>query len=223
MSSRDNIMRKLRAARRPFDDQPPATTQHHMVPVADTSPEALRMLFIQQAESLGCEVTASADPEAAIAHLLDLLGGDMAVLSWDPAHIPLPGLGEALADAAIRITQQGVDVRVGLTGVEAALAGTGSLVLATGEGKPRQPSIVPPVHVAVITADQIVPNFDAWVDAQRAAGLEHFQAPSSIVLVGGPSRTGDIANIPVRGVHGPGTVHVILLPSRFAPPCPLSP
>ena len=102
-------------------------------------------------------------------------------------------------------------MRVGITGVDAALAGTGSLVLAAGPGKPRQASLVPPVHIAVLTTDQIVPNLDEWAAAQRASGFQQIRSASSVVVISGPSRTGDIANIPVRGVHGPGQLHILIV------------
>ena len=62
MSSRDNILGRLRAARRPFEDLPPLTSHRHMAPVDDTSPEALRARFIQEAEALGCLVTTPSTP-----------------------------------------------------------------------------------------------------------------------------------------------------------------
>jgi L-lactate dehydrogenase complex protein LldG len=212
MSSRDQILNTLRAVRQPFTDLPPVETRRPMVPVADTSPAGLLDLFTREAEALRCQVAAFDDPGAAARHIINLIGDDRSVLSWDLAHVPLPGLGEVLAGAGIRIAlPSDPSVRVGITGAEAALAGTGGLVLASGTGKSRQPSLLPEVHICVITLDQIVPNFEAWMASQRAAGLDQFRSASCVVLISGPSRTADIANELVMGVHGPGAVHVVVL------------
>lgn len=211
MSSRDRILSKLRAARQPFASLPVTSDRQPMVPVEDTSPAALRSRFVQGAEALGFTVTSCADPKQAIERILALIAPDHTIQRWDFAHIPLPGLAEALAGAEIQIAPGDASVRIGLTGVDAALAGTGSLILVSGPGKPRQPSLVPPVHIAIVTADQIVPSFDTWAAAQSAGGFQDIRSSSSVVVISGPSRTGDIANIPVRGVHGPGAVHIFLL------------
>jgi len=209
MSSRDRILSKLRAARQPFADVRAATDREHRGPFDDTAPAILRARFVREAEALGCMVTPCAGPAQGIERLLALIAPDRAIQRWDFAHIPLPGLAEALA--GIQDVPGDASVRIGLTGVDAALAGTGSLVLVSGPGKPRQPSLVPPVHIAVVIADQIVPNFDTWAAGQPA---ERIRASSSIAVISGPSRTADIANITVRGVHGPGVVHIILLENR---------
>jgi L-lactate dehydrogenase complex protein LldG len=39
------------------------------------------------------------------------------------------------------------------------------------------------------------------------------QRTSSMVLITGTSRTGDIEQILVRGVHGPGEVHAVVVES----------
>jgi len=208
MSSRDRILSKLRAARQPFGDVPAPDYREQMVPFEDTSPAVLQARFVREAETLGCTVTPCAGPQQALEHILALIAPDRAIQRWDCAHIPLPGLAEALAAAEIQEAPGDASVRIGLTGVDAALAGTGSLILVSGSGQPRQPSLVPPVHIAVVTADQILPNFDTWAAAQPA---DRIRAASSIVVISGPSRTADIANIPVRGVHGPGVVHIVLL------------
>lgn len=182
-----------------------------MVPVDDLSRSALQERFIREAEELGCTVTTFANAHEGIEHILHIIAPDQTIQSWDLAHIPLPQLDDALANAEIRIVSNDPTVRVGVTGVDAALAGTGSLILATGPGKPRQASLVPPVHIAVITNDQIIPNLDVWIAGQRTNEYHFLRRASTTVMISGPSRTGDIANVPVKGVHGPGTVHIIIV------------
>jgi L-lactate dehydrogenase complex protein LldG len=59
----------------------------------------------------------------------------------------------------------------------------------------------------------ILPGFEDWIADRRAKGIkEAFRDSSNIVLISGPSRTADIAMESIMGVHGPGTVHVIVLP-----------
>lgn len=142
----------------------------------------------------------------ALAHLLALLELESAILAWDPADIPLADLSEGLRRKGVRVVSGDPDVRIGLTGVDAGLASTGSLVLCSGTGKPRLASLLPPVHIAVLTAEQLFPGLEAWLAAMSAGGLEQLGTISTLSVISGPSRTGDIGNIPVRGVHGPGEV-----------------
>ena len=211
MDSRSKILNRLRGERRPFDDVPPVTEPRPMVPVEDQSPEALLTRFVSEAGKLESVVTRFSDPQRAIEHVLQLIAPDKAIQAWDTDHIPLPDLAQALKDAGIEISPGDAAVRVGLTGAAAALAGTGSLVLMVGPGRPRQASLVPPVHIAVITAGQIVANLETWAASHRRNDFQAFRNASNTVVISGPSRTGDIANIPVKGVHGPGTTHIILL------------
>jgi hypothetical protein len=210
MDSRSNILRKLKAAQKRFDDVPAISERWAMSPVEDLTPAALQTRFAREAEALGGQVTCLSEPDQALEYVLQLIAPDKAVQSWDFAHIPLPGLADALMRAGIRVANGDATVRVGITGVGAALAGTGSLVLMAGSGKSRRPSLMPLIHVAVLTPDQIVPHLDAWAATQRANDFQNIRSTSSVVVISGPSRTGDIANIPIRGVHGPGQLHIII-------------
>jgi hypothetical protein len=181
------------------------------LPVEDTSPMALPERFIREAHALGCVVRSFSDTQQAAEHVLNLIAPDTSIQSWDPAHIPLPGLADALASVGIRITPSSAACRIGLTGAAAALAGTGSLILTAGPGRPRQASLVPAIHIAVITSEQILPDFDTWVATQHTNDYQDFRSSRNIMVISGPSRTGDIANILVRGVHGPKTLHIIIV------------
>lgn len=212
ISSRDHILGKLKAAPRPYPDYPPVEKRRMMVPLADTALSALLERFVQEAEALSCIVTQIDDNAAAIQHILKLLEGDGTLMTWEDAHIPLPGLAKALESAGIRrAAPDDTEVRVGLTGVDAALAATGSLVIGSGPGKPRQASLLPAVHIAVVAASQMMADLESWMSSQHAQDFDQFRGQSSILVVSGPSRTADIGMELVMGAHGPAELHIILL------------
>ncbi len=95
---------------------------------------------------------------------------------------------------------------VGLVGVSAAIAETGSLVRASGAGRPRSIALVPPSLIAVVEASRIVADLYDWL-----AGLDPLAMAADAVVITGPSRTADIGMKLVTGVHGPGTVHIVVL------------
>ena len=183
-----------------------------MVPVHDTTPGGLRTRFIAEAEKLSATVHQPASDSEAVAQIMKLISDDKKVLSWDFAHLPLQGLQTALTDARIEVADARDDsVRVGITGCEAALAATGSLVAASGTGKARSASLLAAVHIAIVRADQIQVDFETWIEQQRQQGLDTFRAVANVVLISGPSRTADIAGELNLGVHGPGELYIILL------------
>jgi L-lactate dehydrogenase complex protein LldG len=98
---------------------------------------------------------------------------------------------------------------VGITGVDFLIAETGSLVMRSSPGQPRSISLLPPVHIALAERRQIVPDlFDLFHELGNPPAL-----PSCLTLITGPSKTGDIELRLVTGVHGPGTVHVLMVDS----------
>ncbi len=98
---------------------------------------------------------------------------------------------------------------VGLVGVSAAIAETGSLVRASGADRPRSIALVPPTLIAVVEASRIVADLFDWL-----AGLDPLAMAADAVVITGPSRTADIGMKLVTGVHGPGAVHIVLLDDR---------
>ena len=96
-------------------------------------------------------------------------------------------------------------------GVSEALYGlvdTGSVVLAASADEPRARSLLPAVHVSLLREDRLLPGLD-----ELFAQL-HGTLPSALAIVTGPSRSADIEQRLVVGVHGPGEVHVVLLPAE---------
>jgi L-lactate dehydrogenase complex protein LldG len=95
-----------------------------------------------------------------------------------------------------------------ITGVDYLIAETGSLVYLSRADEPRSASLLPPVHVVIAHAQQLLPDlFDLFERLPPAA----VALPGCVSIITGPSKTGDIELKLVTGVHGPGEVHVILL------------
>jgi L-lactate utilization protein LutC len=97
---------------------------------------------------------------------------------------------------------------LGISGVDAAAAETGTLALASLPGQGRSVSLLPPVHVALVESCQVVPDL---FDLLARVGRDPNGLPGNVALITGPSKTGDIELRLTTGVHGPGEVHVIIL------------
>jgi L-lactate dehydrogenase complex protein LldG len=93
-----------------------------------------------------------------------------------------------------------------LTAARVAASETGTVVL---DGEPDQGrraiSLVPDVHLCVVRAEQVVQTVP---EAVRLLG-EHPERPQT--WISGPSATSDIELDRVEGVHGPRTLHVLLV------------
>ena len=86
------------------------------------------------------------------------------------------------------------------------LAETGSVVLAASPDEPRANSLLPYVHVTLLSENRILPGLPELFAALGG------DLPSALAIVTGPSRSADIEQTLVVGVHGPGEVHVVLTP-----------
>ena len=67
-------------------------------------------------------------------------------------------------------------------------------------------SLLPPVHIAVVPRERILTGLDELFTVLP----DPSSVTSAMVLITGPSRTADIEQILVRGVHGPGEIHVVI-------------
>jgi L-lactate dehydrogenase complex protein LldG len=98
---------------------------------------------------------------------------------------------------------------VGITGCDALIGQTGSILLTTRSAGGRALSVLPPHHLVIARVDQLVPDLPAAFDLLSARYGENY--PSFITFITGPSRTGDIERILVLGAHGPKNLTVILI------------
>lgn len=99
------------------------------------------------------------------------------------------------------------DAEFGITSADYALADTGTLVLFSSQQEARMISLLPPVHIAIVPREKILTGLDELLAREPLPA----QRSSSMLLITGPSRTADIEQILVRGVHGPGEIHVIVV------------
>lgn len=225
-TSRDKILNKLRTARQPFPDAPPRPQVYQPVTkLDDTSADSLVERFVSEITLLKGEAFVVEGDNAACEKVRELLISHQTkrLLSWDFRHIPVKNLENPIRELGIEIIYPEIHdefhhetlvtletAQVGLTGVDFAIAATGTLVVSTGEGKPRIPTVLPPAHIAVVTQDQIIPRLENWIAYQRANGLPTIQNSANVCFISGPSRTGDIEKQLVLGMHGPGKVQVII-------------
>ncbi|HEY0687343.1 MAG TPA: lactate utilization protein [Steroidobacter sp.] len=99
------------------------------------------------------------------------------------------------------------DIDAGITTTRGGIVETGSLILWPSSNEPRTLSLVPPLHIAVLQANQLHDTLYAAMLAQRwSDGL-----PTNALLVTGPSKTADIQRLLVYGAHGPKQLVIVLV------------
>ena len=114
-----------------------------------------------------------------------------------------------------RLRDEMARAQMGITGVDYAVAETGTCVLLPRRGISRVVSLLPPVHVAVVEAHQLYETLDDLFALRRLAFLEgRGDMGSNMTFISGPSRTADIEQTLVIGVHGPKEAHLLLLDSN---------
>jgi L-lactate dehydrogenase complex protein LldG len=99
---------------------------------------------------------------------------------------------------------------IGVTGVSHAIAETGSVSIAAGRGVSRLISLLPPVHIAIVRQAQIVPSLDELFSIRRSEFLER-GALDYTNIISGPSRSADIEQTLIKGMHGPREVHMVIV------------
>jgi L-lactate dehydrogenase complex protein LldG len=160
----------------------------------------LRASSPSEAAEMIAEITAGADAVASEASFLRACGIDC-----------LPGVRSDFSNAE-EYRASRAEAAFGITSADYALAETGSLVLLSGREESRLVSLLPPAHIAVLPLNRLLTNLNELLTL-----LPHpAELTSAMVIVTGPSRTADIEQILVRGVHGPGEITVILVDAPYS-------
>jgi L-lactate utilization protein LutC len=163
----------------------------------------------------------------AVAGVAARLGAKLAVRS-NHAALEDTGIDGALAAAGVQVVPMAYDVKdpegsrqrlretaaradLGITGVDYLVAETATAALVSRRGMGRLASLLPPVHIAVAEADQVVESMEELLALRQAELQSGGEASWYMNLISGPSRTADIEMTIVVGVHGPGEVYLVLV------------
>ncbi|MBZ5536680.1 MAG: lactate utilization protein [Acidobacteriia bacterium] len=90
--------------------------------------------------------------------------------------------------------------QLGITGCDAVIAETATMVLSHAGFGGRSISLLPECHVVVAYRAQVFISLDDWMNSQS---FTRATLPSCTTFITGPSRTADIEKVLVTGVHGP--------------------
>jgi L-lactate dehydrogenase complex protein LldG len=136
-----------------------------------------------------------------------LRGRGKSVALWPESLAGVRGTDEEKA-----FRDQCFSAGIGISGVDFVLAETGSLVLSSQTEGSQLASLAPPIHVALYRRQQVLSSLDEILERLPVStGPGSATAGRSTVFITGPSRTADIEQILIRGVHGPREVHAILV------------
>ncbi|MBV8821011.1 MAG: lactate utilization protein [Acidobacteriaceae bacterium] len=211
--SRESVLGNVRKALgRPGGASPGPVPAPRMV-CKSWDPERRIASFIQNFEALAGKAVRVPDAKAAATWLSTFLSGRSAVASnsdflRECGITDLPGVVGGFTDRE-RLRTACAHSHVGVTSVDYALAETGTMILMASPQEARLISLLPPVHVAIFPASKFITGLDDLFTILPQPA-EH---TSSMVMITGPSRTADIEQILVRGVHGPGEVYAVIVGS----------
>lgn len=167
-------------------------------------------MFVERVQDYKATVIRTG-PDGVVAAVAESLGGARTVVvpeGFNPAWLPD---GPDIVQDEPPLSANALDrVDAVLTSAVVGIAVTGTIVLDHTQGQGRRAlTLVPDLHVCVLTEDQIVGDVPEAV--QRLGSCVQRGRP--LTWVSGPSATVDIELIRVHGVHGPRTLRIVLVES----------
>jgi len=156
--------------------------------------------FIQNAANVAAEPVRVRNEEELNQALVDVLAGVDAV--YCPA---VTDREKAIVIPDHLRTDDYVNAAACVEEVFGAIAETGSLICSSQGGKIVQAGLLPPHHVAVVSAENIYESLDDFFSTLGET------PPTNVTLETGPSRTADIELTLTIGVHGPGRLSIIVI------------
>src|SRR3954447_2439794 len=205
--SRDNILHRIRTGLGRSAGEPVAAPPPVRLRIPDVAMESRIATMRMRIEALAGKTACTSDPRAFVAEAIE---GKTAVASNSPYLVEcgittIPGVVSGITNRE-ELREVCATADVGITSADYALADTGTLVMIASPQEARLVSLLPPAHIAVVPRDRILTGLDELFTLVPLPA----EGSSSLVLITGPSRTADIEQILVRGVHGPGVITVVI-------------
>lgn len=209
-SSRDQILNRVRAAlsstpRAPASPLPPTT---RVAPRTAGDANAEIDLMLGEIAKLGGATRYVATREELRGALRNLVQAEHVKKAtlWQTRELRDLRIAEILAELDVEIVPPDSDKRqwaecdLGVTGADAVLPETGTLVLRASPEHPQMISLLPRVHLAIVRAAALRADLHQVLDEVKSDKRVHF--------ITGPSRTADIEKTLTIGVHGPKALYV---------------
>jgi L-lactate dehydrogenase complex protein LldG len=194
------------------------------VPVTYSAQRAeLASTFARELEEVGGKFLGVLTPAEVTNRIVTLAGeiGARTVALGEGVTTDMGAIGEALerADYGIVRTMPVADLEraamrarvadadLGIAEADFAIASTGTLAVVSTAQRPGSLTLLPPASLVIVQIDRVRPNLAAVLAEMGPAGV----ASNRLTLITGPSRTADIEKRIVLGVHGPKSLHVIVV------------
>lgn len=206
-SSRDQILNSIRTTMQSTTRAPLPTSARIASRVAgDTDAEI--SLLLSEIEKLGGVTRRIGNKDELRFALKELAEQEniRKVMMWDTQELRELNVAEILAALGVTIVPSDAPSRalaecdLGITGVDAALPETGTLVFRSSREHPQLVSLLPRVHLAILSPSAL------RADLQNV--FAEIKSGKRAALITGPSRTTDIEKVLTIGVHGPKALHV---------------
>ena len=219
-NARDEILEKLKAA--PKKAIPPRPAMPPLNELLWSREEMVQIFSAYLAEETGIVYRTRNNQEALdkLAQIAREEGLEQIMVSTDEVVAPL-NLPEWGKRNNIRVMTPGEfadresfkdavfeKVQAGISGVDFAVAESGSVILLHNKDQARLVSLAPPLHIAFVPVERIIPIYESAIEK---VFNQREKIPSQICFITGPSMTADIQATPFKGMHGPKRLIAILV------------
>jgi L-lactate dehydrogenase complex protein LldG len=179
-------------------------------PATETISLLLDQFVIEARNAAATAEVVDRDPQALSSAILATAGSAQRILFAPPQVMDAELFAPFAADGRVITepdSEQMVHSGVGVTEAFAGVASTGSVCVDVNYQRTGVISLLAPLHIAVLAAENIVPRLR---DVFRREVMGGEGLTRDFVFITGPSATADMGPL-VRGVHGPHRLHVIVV------------